>query len=599
MTTAHPLIAPGAPGTPAAGATARAARTIAPAALVATTIALDEHAIRRRKADKKRRYLSQQVPILRLIGFLILWSIVAFERTGMQGSWQSLALVGAAFVAYSLGSWLVTLVAPDAYLSVMARAFLILDPFLWMIAVYMSGGEKSWLFTVVLARVADQLNTNRRKALAFTGVGVLAYLSLLAYVMLADGRSIDWSEQLGRIAFLVGVGVYLSMTAGAAERLRDQLADAVRTARDSIRQLQAQSLVESIARDRDRKLMLERLYRDAVNEAQNAPAPVAARASDPATATTARQQLAAAKANLAALELKYTADHPDVSRARRLVQELQPKADAEVAAAKTVSAGDAGVPSDGLDVARRESLRQQRAEIESLERQIVFKEGEEQKIRTQIAEYNRRLEAVPGLESEWASLTRDYDTQQQAYRDLLAKSSAAELAKNLEDQNIGERFRIVDPAEVPIRPLPSLRIRYNAVGFAVGLLFGAGIALLLELRDKTFRTDTDVLEVLMLPVLAAVPRVETAAEKLGQRRRRLAASLAGLAGVSVAGYVTWALKLWNSVWYGLPTEEFRGERRRLEAACREIGRDPAEIRKNFKTQGLVFMNQDIHGVGKK
>ena len=34
---------------------------------------------------------------------------------------------------------------------------------------------------------------------------------------------------------------------------------------------------------------------------------------------------------------------------------------------------------------------------------------------------------------------------------------------------------------------------------------------------------------------------------------------------------------WNSVWYGLPTDEFRAERRNLEAACRDIGRDPKTI----------------------
>ena len=34
---------------------------------------------------------------------------------------------------------------------------------------------------------------------------------------------------------------------------------------------------------------------------------------------------------------------------------------------------------------------------------------------------------------------------------------------------------------------------------------------------------------------------------------------------------------WNSVWYGLPTDEFRDERRRLAEACVAIGRDPAEI----------------------
>src|SRR5512141_1130570 len=34
---------------------------------------------------------------------------------------------------------------------------------------------------------------------------------------------------------------------------------------------------------------------------------------------------------------------------------------------------------------------------------------------------------------------------------------------------------------------------------------------------------------------------------------------------------------WNSVWYGLPTDEFRDERRRLAEACTAIGRDPASI----------------------
>ena len=34
---------------------------------------------------------------------------------------------------------------------------------------------------------------------------------------------------------------------------------------------------------------------------------------------------------------------------------------------------------------------------------------------------------------------------------------------------------------------------------------------------------------------------------------------------------------WNSVWYGLPTDEFRAERRDLEAACVALGRDPKTI----------------------
>jgi hypothetical protein len=187
------------------------------------------------------------------------------------------------------------------------------------------------------------------------------------------------------------------------------------------------------------------------------------------------------------------------------------------------------------------------AEIESLDRQIAFKESDERRVRGEISEYQRRLEAVPRLESTWVKLTRDYDTQQLAYRELLTKSTAAQVAANLEGQNIGERFRIVDPALVPVLPLRSKRFSYNAVGLGVGLLLGLGIAALLELRDKSFWTDADVLDVLSLPVLATVPYVASASEKARARKHRVAASIGGAACVAIAGYVAWSLKLWNSL----------------------------------------------------
>lgn len=325
-------------------------------------------------------------------------------------------------------------------------------------------------------------------------------------------------------------------------------------------QMRAQSIVESVARDRDRKMMLERLYREAVHDASVSPPSVVSQrqpAGGEPPPSSARQQLATAKATLATLEQRYTPDHPDVARARRMVRELEPKAAEEATAlvataaapatsAASVSAGT--TPEGGLSAERRESLRQMRAEIESLDRQIGFKETEEGRVRSEITEYQRRIEAVPGIESEWAALTRDYDTKQTAYKDLLGKSAAAQLATNLEEEDIGERFRIVDAASYPVRPVASKRLMYNAGGCAAGLALGLALALLLELRDKSFRTATDVVDVLALPVLATVPRVQTSVERSRERRLRVVVSMAGLAGVCIATYMTWALKLWNSVW---------------------------------------------------
>jgi hypothetical protein len=52
-------------------------------------------------------------------------------------------------------------------------------------------------------------------------------------------------------------------------------------------------------------------------------------------------------------------------------------------------------------------------------------------------------------------------------------------------------------------------------------MIGLGVAALLEYRDKSLRTEEDVVVALSLPVLALVPTMITAAERQRIRRNRL------------------------------------------------------------------------------
>jgi polysaccharide chain length determinant protein (PEP-CTERM system associated) len=315
-------------------------------------------------------------------------------------------------------------------------------------------------------------------------------------------------------------------------------------------QLQIQAMVESIARDRDRKLMLERLYNDAQAEPPVLPSQPPSQPSTPSdaaagSADTSEQQLASMRATLARLQLRLRPEHPDVVRTKRLIQELETQVQASASAGGMSSQPAPAVTYE--EQQRRERIRGMRAEIESLDRQTQFKDSELQRLRGLVAEYQRRMEAVPGLESEWVALTRDYETQQNAYRDLLGKSEQSKVAVNLERRQIGEQFRVLDPAGVPVRPISPNRILINGIGVTAGLFLGLVIAALLEFRDATFRTERDVLEALSLPVLALVPYVVTVAERTRRSRLRLAVTVAASLALVVAGYVAWTLRLWTFV----------------------------------------------------
>jgi protein tyrosine kinase modulator len=315
-------------------------------------------------------------------------------------------------------------------------------------------------------------------------------------------------------------------------------------------QLQIQALVEATARDRDRKLMLERIFQEAQNEPLVGPAPplVIATPENPesngAPSASPKQQLIAARARLENLERRLTPQHPDIVRTKRLIADLEPQVTALDAEQKT---DDTLAPVLAEEAQRRERLRTMKAEIESLDRQTEFKESEERRLRVLVAEYQRRIEAVPGVESEWTVLTRDYETQQTAYKELLSKSEASKVALDLEDRQIGENFRVLDPARVPVKPVSPKRIQISAVGFALGIGLALGIIALLEFKDASFRTEAEVAAILAVPVLAVVPYVETVSERKRRVRMRMALAAAAVVVTTGAAYAFWLLRLWTVV----------------------------------------------------
>lgn len=192
-------------------------------------------------------------------------------------------------------------------------------------------------------------------------------------------------------------------------------------------------------------------------------------------------------------------------------------------------------------------MRDRRAEIESLDRQIKFGESEAGRIRGQIADYQNRIESVPGIESEWIALTRDYDTLQETYKALLTKSEDSKVAANLERRQIGEQFRVLDPPRVSDQATGANRLQINAGGLGLGFLLGLGLVGFLEFRDTSFRSGVDVLNALSLPVLAAVPFAATTADQERARQRQRMFTMVALAVVAVSGVVFWYLQLWKYV----------------------------------------------------
>jgi polysaccharide chain length determinant protein (PEP-CTERM system associated) len=306
-------------------------------------------------------------------------------------------------------------------------------------------------------------------------------------------------------------------------------------------QMQIQSVLEALNRDRDRRAELDRQIADqSVLDVIEDATPPPAGETPPVGSRTALQELSAANAQLAALERRLTPAHPDVVRQKSIVADLEVKVAKEAAARRARGDDSPSLPlsASPAEIIRQNRLTALRAERKSVDGQIAAREKEEEQLRATIGGYQARVEMVPTREAEMVSLTRDYDTLQAGYRALLQKKEESQMAASLERQQSGEQFRVLDAPRVPEKPFRPNRPVINLAGSIVGLLLGLGIVGLLEFYDSALRTETDVIAALELPVLAVVPLVAMAADV---RRRRIVVTAVTLVVAAAAAVGGWTL----------------------------------------------------------
>jgi len=315
-------------------------------------------------------------------------------------------------------------------------------------------------------------------------------------------------------------------------------------------QSQIQNLNESINRDRDRRLILEKSLADALASDAAAPSAVEAPAAGESSNTgegRAVDQLEKARNDLRGMELRFKPQHPDVVARKRLIADLERKVQQDASNAPQNPQAN-GNPVSTAELIRQTRARQYQTEMDKLDRQIALKDAEVVRLRQAVVDYQHRVEAVPGHESEQTDLMRDYDTLQKSYSSLLAKKEDSKISANLERQQVSEQFKILDPARLPEKPSSPDRVRLTLIGAALGLAFTCAFAAFMEYRDTSLRSEDEILRTLVLPVLAAIPIVTASAERSRRRRIRiasLAATILVTAGIAAAAL--WRLGLLQGV----------------------------------------------------
>ena len=285
---------------------------------------------------------------------------------------------------------------------------------------------------------------------------------------------------------------------------------------------QQKTLVTELGRLQDRRstaasnlALLKKATEESIGDA-------AENLTDPKT-TLAWAELVKRKADLEAemqhLKTQYTEKHPDVQAKQAQIATVQKEMDQQISEWKE-------------RIAEKQKKLQSRPDLQaaSLEGEIKRIDGEIAREQDQIKDNDKqiaglldRINKVPGADVALAAIDREYQTKKAAYDLLLQQQQKITLGADAASQQQSEGIEVVDPANLPQKPVAPKRLLLSGFGLGAGILVGLLLTALFEIPLLlTIQNGEDVRHYTELPLLISLPEILTPHEaRVLPRRRRL------------------------------------------------------------------------------
>lgn len=234
---------------------------------------------------------------------------------------------------------------------------------------------------------------------------------------------------------------------------------------------------------------------------------------------------------LQSLKSQYKDKHPDIIAKQKQLEDIKAQQDLMINDWKT-----------RIEERRQKLSQLSDPRILTLKTNIAMMDSDvdrQQKLLSetnkQIADLDARINAIPNAEVGIEALDHEYQTKKANYDNLLVQQQKINLGANVDNQQLGGGIQVVDPANLPERPVAPKRFLLTAAGFGIGFALGLLLAGIFEVpRLFTIQTADDAKHYTNLPVLVTIPELLTASEARALPIRHKFAMAAGLAFAVVA-----------------------------------------------------------------
>ena len=218
---------------------------------------------------------------------------------------------------------------------------------------------------------------------------------------------------------------------------------------------------------------------------------------NPANTPRLRSKLSSLEAQLVEARSRYGDEHARVRSLGLQIAEVQRELGDAVKDSTVASAAGGPIPADDRDAFAEM--------VATLETSVVSLSAQEAAIKDQVAAVRRDLSGLSKDELEYRRLASDVETNRKLTTLLSDKLGAARIREQGE-MNV---VKVIDPPGFPSTAPNQRRMQFMGLALALALIIGLGAPATAEYFNRPIMGEADVKSLTGLPVLTAVPQVES------------------------------------------------------------------------------------------
>lgn len=226
--------------------------------------------------------------------------------------------------------------------------------------------------------------------------------------------------------------------------------------------------------------------------------------------STKDQRINELRQKLVTMKSQLGEHHPDVIRLSKEIAALSDEIDQ--------SHNGSSASSLALNNPRNPAVLTLKTQLDTIDLEIGNLVAAQKRIKNNMGSYQQKIEKAPLLEKEYSSLIADYENSKQKYNEIMSKLLEARVAKGMEETQHGERFTIIEPANLPGAPEKPDRKKVLLMGLFLACGIGGGLAFVMETMDHSIKAAHELDEMDHIPVLSSIPLMETDEEKQRQKK---------------------------------------------------------------------------------